>query len=73
MFEVVRDWNYATAVICIESAFIFRIRRTRKFIFDESAFFAAVALTRHLRDAQTRITSRELRDAQRAEHTKRKD
>jgi hypothetical protein len=27
MFEVVRDWNYATAVICSESAFYFR--RTR--------------------------------------------
>jgi hypothetical protein len=29
MFEVTRDWNYAAAVICSESAFIFRAGRAR--------------------------------------------
>jgi hypothetical protein len=38
MFEVVRDWNYAAAVICSESAFIFRARRAPD---AESAFFCA--------------------------------
>ena len=69
MFEVVRDWNYAPAVICGESAFILRERRARKFIFDESAFTPALALTRRHAGAQTRITSSELLDEQRAEHT----
>jgi hypothetical protein len=36
MFEVARDWNYATAVICSEGAFIFG---TRAMLFTESAFF----------------------------------
>jgi hypothetical protein len=62
MFEVACDWNYATAGISAESAFIFRTRRARKFIFDESAFLPAPALTRRLHGAQTRITSSELLD-----------
>jgi hypothetical protein len=69
MFEVTRDWNYAAAGICGESAFILRARRARKFIFAESAFTPALALTRHRAGAQTRITSSELLDEQRAEHT----
>jgi hypothetical protein len=38
MFEVVRDWNYAAAVICTESAFNFVVRGARH---AESAFFGA--------------------------------
>jgi hypothetical protein len=38
MFEVARDWNYASTVICTESAFKFG---TREMIFTESAFFFA--------------------------------
>src|SRR6185436_63123 len=66
MFEVARDWNYAAAIIFSESAFILRARESSCI---ESAFFVAVALTRHQGRAQTRITTSELRDAQRAEHT----
>jgi hypothetical protein len=68
MFEVAGDWNYAAAVICSESAFILRAGRARKFIFVESAFTPALALTRRHAGAQTRITSSELLDEQRAEH-----
>jgi hypothetical protein len=68
MFEVARDWNYAAAVICGESAFILRAPRARKFIFDESAFMPALALTPRHAGAQTRITSSELLDEQRADH-----
>jgi len=82
MFEVVRDWNYATAIICNESAFILRStpraphRYSLKALssllaekyFIESAFFVAVALTRHRRGAQTRITTSVSPDAQRAQH-----
>ncbi|HJY37939.1 MAG TPA: hypothetical protein VJ299_10755 [Steroidobacteraceae bacterium] len=40
MFEVVRDWNYATAIICTESAFIFRDTAARAASMPaESAFF----------------------------------
>jgi hypothetical protein len=38
MFEVVRDWNYAAAIICTESAFNFAARRL---VCVESAFFLA--------------------------------
>jgi hypothetical protein len=38
MFEVVRDWNYATAGNCAESAFNFYTRAARD---TESAFFFA--------------------------------
>ena len=42
MFEVVNDWNYAAAVICSESAFIFaRDVAARAVPFVESAFSAA--------------------------------
>jgi hypothetical protein len=58
--EVARDWNYAAAGIYAESAFNFSARAARKFIFVESAFLSARALTRRLRGAQTRITSSEL-------------
>jgi hypothetical protein len=45
--------------------------RAKKY-FRESAFLPAVSLTRHQRGAQTRITTSELRDEQRAQHTSRR-
>jgi hypothetical protein len=79
MFEVVRDWNHATAVFVLKALSFLRAtrrgaqRRALKALsasraqkyFPESAFFAVVALTPHLRDAQTRITTSVSRDAQR--------
>jgi hypothetical protein len=53
--QLARDWNYAAAGICAESAFIFRARRSRKFIFDESAFMRAAALTVPEPQQQTRL------------------
>ncbi|HET9446591.1 MAG TPA: hypothetical protein VFO35_10050 [Steroidobacteraceae bacterium] len=67
MFELASDWNYATAGIYAESAFFFRERGAQKFIFGESAFLPAGALTPPLRGAQTRITTSELLDEPRAE------
>ncbi|HKS57127.1 MAG TPA: hypothetical protein VJS12_17655 [Steroidobacteraceae bacterium] len=68
MFEVVSDWNYAAAVICRKALSISRAARSArvgaalkalsasiaKKYFRESAFFVVIALTRHLRAAQTR-------------------
>jgi hypothetical protein len=43
--EVARDWNYAAATICAESAFNFHDSDAKKFIHVESAFMRFIALT----------------------------